>query len=230
MESYYLIFEVFGYLNSVLLTAYSALGIMVLKKSNNNILKTVAFYLLFSFCFDLMIRFSIIMFGRNFIVEFSSIFLKILFRLAELLIIGYLINKHWLKSKIVWVLIGASSLYLLYDLFTYRANGILNYAAYAQISANVLLVFLIAANLLKQLKDTKPFSVTNQMLCMVFLTYFSIHLIYTVLQNFIINQSFSSKSFALFYSSYAGLHIIYYFALAFILFKNRKDSVKIHSM
>lgn len=230
MESYYFIFVALAFINSTLLIAYSVLSMMVLKKSKNKILKTVAFYLLLSCCFDIMVRFSIIIFGRNFIIEFSSIIFKIIFRLVELLIIGYLINKHWLKSKIVWVLIGASSLYLLYDLLTYRANGLLNYTAYAQIAANVLLVLLIAVNLLKQLKDTKPFSVTNQMLCMVFLTYFSIHLIYTVLQNFIINQSFSSKSFALFYSSYAGLHIIYYFALAFILFKNRKDSLKIHSM
>src|SRR5690606_40584203 len=86
--------------------------------------------------------------------------LKIIYRLTELLIIGYLINKHWLKSKLVWVLIGASSLYLLYDLFTYRANGILNYTAYAQITANVLLVFLIVVNFLNQLKDTRPFSGT----------------------------------------------------------------------
>jgi len=228
MESYYFIFDVIGSINSFLLIVYSFLSIIVLRKSKNNILKIVAFYLLFSFCFDLISRFLIHNLNIDFIKEYASIFIKIIYRLTELLIIGYLINKHWLKSKLVWVLIGASSLYLLYDLFTYRANGILNYTAYAQITANVLLVFLIVVNLLKQLKDTRPFSVTNQMLCMVFLAYFSIHLIYTVLQNFIINQSFSNKSFALFYSSYAGLHIIYYFALAFILFKNRKDAVKIH--
>jgi len=230
MESYIFIFNVFAYINTVLLIAYSVLSVIFIKKSKDKILKVVAFYLLFNLFFDLLARVSEFFFKINFLSDSIFISLKIIYRLAELLIIGYLINKHWLKSKIVWVLIGASSLYLLYDLFTYRANGLLNYTAYAQIAANVLLVFLIAANLLKQLKDTKPFSVTNQMLCMVFLTYFSIHLIYTVLQNFIINQSFSSKSFALFYSSYAGLHIIYYFALAFILFKNRKDSVKIHSM
>ena len=226
MGSYYFIFDSLAFINSALLIAYSVLSIVVLQKSNNSILKIVAFYLIFNLSFDLIC----ILFEYYYKQNNIFISLKIIYRLAELLIIGYLINKYWLKSKIVWVLIGASSLYLLYDLFTYRANGYLSYTAYAQIAANVLLVFLIAANLLKQLKDTKPFSVTNQMLCMVFLTYFSIHLIYTVLQNFIINQSFSSKSFALFYSSYAGLHIIYYFALAFILFKNRKDSVKIHSM
>lgn len=226
MGSYYFIFDSLAFINSALLIAYSVLSIVVLQKSNNSILKIVAFYLIFNLSFDLIC----ILFEYYYKQNNIFISLKIIYRLAELLIIGYLINKYWLKSKIVWVLIGASSLYLLYDLFTYRANGYLSYTAYAQIAANVLLVFLIAANLLKQLKDTKPFSVTNQMLCMVFLTYFSIHLIYTVLQNFIINQSFSSKSFALFYSSYAGLHIIYYFALAFILFKNRKDSVKIHPM
>src|SRR5690554_1196701 len=225
MECYYFIFRTFANTNSILLLVYSILGIVILKKSKNKILKIVAFYLIFSCLFDLFSNFL-----RNYFAEYLSetLFLVLFFRIFELLIIGYLINKHWLKSKLVWILIGASSLYLLYDLFTYRANGILNYTAYAQITANVLLVFLIVANLLKQLKDSRTFSFINQMLCMVFLAYFSIHLIYTVLQNFIINQSFSNKSFALFYSSYAGLHIIYYFALAFILFKNRKDAVKIH--
>lgn len=228
MESYFFIFNVFAYINTILLIAYSFLSIFFLKKSKNKTLKIVAFYLIFNLLFDLLARVSEFFFKMNFLNDSIFISLKIIYRLIELLIIGYLVNKYWLKSKIVWILIGASSLYLLYDLFTYRADGILNYAAYAQIVANVLLVFLIVANLLKQLKDSRTFSFINQMLCMVFLAYFSIHLIYTVLQNFIINQSFSNKSFALFYSSYAGLHIIYYFALAFILFKNRKDAVKIH--
>ena len=152
----------------------------------------------------------------------STIFLSILYRLGELVIIGFLINKVWLKSNLIWMLIGTSALYLIYDLFTYRDNGILNYVAYAQITANVLLIFIVVFNLLKQLQSSKSFSVTNQMLSMVFLAYFAIHLIYTVISNFIINQNYSNQSFVLFYCSYAILHIIYYFALAFIVYKKSK--------
>src|SRR5690554_1433389 len=152
MESYIFIFNVFAYINTVLLIAYSVLSVIFIKKSKDKILKVVAFYLLFNLFFDLLARVSEFFFKINFLSDSIFISLKIIYRLAELLIIGYLINKHWLKSKIVWVLIGASSLYLLYDLFTYRANGLLNYTAYAQIAANVLLVFLIAANLLNSSK------------------------------------------------------------------------------
>lgn len=160
----------------------------------------------------------------------DTLYIDILYRLGELLIVGYLINHYWLKNKLSWILISLSSLFLLYDLFTYREEGLLNYVAYAQITANLLLIVLIVSNLLKQLKDTKPFSVTNQMICMVFLAYFSIHLVYMVVQNFIINQSFSNKSFVLFYSSYAILHILYYFSLAFIVFKNSKNSFKFYKV
>ncbi|RRA95429.1 hypothetical protein [Paenimyroides viscosum] len=173
---------------------------------------------------DIITALIVFLLKKGFIEGFSSMILTILFRLIELLIIGYIINKHWLKSKIVWILMILSSLYLLYDLFTFQSKGILNYEARGQTIATILLVGLIVANLLKQLRKGKEFSVTNQMLCMIFLAYFSIHLVYTVIQNFIINQSFSDKSFVLFYSSYVLLHIVYYAALGFILFRNLKKA------
>jgi len=194
----------------------------VLKNNRSKVLKTVAYYLLVCCFSDLITSLIVFLLKKGFIEGFSTMHLGIMFRLIELLLIGYLINKHWLKSKIVWVLMILSSVYLLYDLFTFQSKGILNYEARAQTVANLLLLGLIVVNLLKQLKDAKQFNVSNQMLSMVFLTYFSIHLVYTVIQNFIINQSFTDKSFALFYSSYAILHIIYYAALGFILFRNLK--------
>jgi len=195
---------------------------VILKKGKRGVLEIVAFYLIFSCLFSLISK------GINvfFVNKFSDIlFLSILYRLGELLIIGFLINKVWLKSNLIWMLIGTSALYLIYDLFTYRDNGILNYVAYAQITANVLLIFIVIFNLLKQLQSSKTFSVTNQMLSMVFLAYFAILLIYTVISNFIINQNYSNQSFVLFYCSYAILHIIYYFALTFIVYKKSKKSL-----
>src|SRR5690606_9991377 len=129
-------------------------------------------------------------------------------------ILGSLINIHWIKSKIVWFLIGVSGMYLMYDLLTYQSKGILNYEAHAQTAATVLMLGLILVNFLKQLTNNTQFNVTEQMLSMVFLAYFSINLIYTLLQNFIVNQSFANTSFVLFFSSYALLHIVYYLALA----------------
>ncbi len=218
----YFLFDVFAYVNSIILLISCILSIIVLRSSKSKVLKTIAYYLLICCFFDLLTRFCVFLLSRGFIEGFSKIFLAIIFRLTELFIVGYLINKYWIKSKVVWLLVTFSSLYLLYDLFTFKSNGILNYEARAQTAANVLVLGLIVANLLKQLKANKHFTVTNQMLCMVFLAYFSIHLVYTVIQNFIINQSFTDKSFALFYSSYALLHIVYYSALAFILFRNLK--------
>lgn len=222
MKSYYFIFDTLTYLNLVLLLIYAILSMVILKKGKRGVLEIVAFYLIFSCLFSLISK------GINvfFINKFSDIlFLSILYRLGELLIIGFLINKVWLKSNLIWMLIGTSALYLIYDLFTYRDNGILNYVAYAQITANVLLIFIVIFNLLKQLQSSKSFSVTNQMLSMVFLAYFAILLIYTVISNFIINQNYSNQSFVLFYCSYAILHIVYYFALAFIIYKKSKKSL-----
>ena len=222
MESYAFIFYTFAYVNTAMLILSGIISIAVLRNSRNKVLKTVAFYLLVC-CFSDLITSSIVfLLKRGFIEGFSTLILTIVFRLIELSIVGYLINKYWLKNKIVWLLMIFSSVYLLYDLFTFQSKGILNYEARAQTAANILLIGLIVANLLKQLRKGKEFSVTNQMLSMVFLAYFSIHLVYTVIQNFIINQSFTDKSFALFYSSYALLHITYYAALAFILFRNLK--------
>lgn len=220
MKSYYFLFDSLAYMNSALLLFYAIMSIQLLKKNKNNVLKIIAFYLLFSCFFDLTSQ----VVSKFLIPEVfsSTIFLSILYRLGELVIIGFLINKVWLKSNLIWMLIGTSALYLIYDLFTYRDNGILNYVAYAQITANVLLIFIVVFNLLKQLQSSKSFSVTNQMLSMVFLAYFAIHLIYTVISNFIINQNYSNQSFVLFYCSYAILHIIYYFALAFIVYKKSK--------
>lgn len=228
MESYYFIFDIFGYVNSFLLIIYSILSIIVFKISEKKVLKIIAFYLLFSFCFDFITRLYIYFLDKNLVEQYLSIFLKIVFRLGELLILGYLINKHWLKSKIAWVLIAFSSIYLFYDLFTYRDKGFLNYDANAQTAVNLLLIGLVVVNLLKQLRNPENFSVINQMLSMVFLAYFSINLVYTVIQNFIINQSFANKSFVLFYSSYIMLHIVYYFALAFILFKNSEKKLSVN--
>jgi len=223
MESYFFIFDAFAYVNTFLLLIFSILSIIIFRKSKK-VLRVVAFYLLFSCFFDCLSRFFGFLFEKSLVGDSTFITIRIIYRLAELIIIGYLINNYWLKSKIVWFLISLSSMYLLYDLFTFQSKGILNYEARAQTVATILLVGLVVANLLKQLKKGKEFNVTNQMLCMVFLTYFSIHLVYTVIQNFIINQSFTDKSFALFYSSYVLLHIVYYAALAFILFRNLKNT------
>lgn len=222
MESYAFIFYTFTYVNTIILILSSIIGVFMLRKSKSKILKIVAYYLFVCCFFDVITGFIVFLLKQGFLEGFSTIYLGIVFRLVELILIGYLINKHWLKSKIMWLLMMFSSIYLLYDLFTFQSKGILNYEARAQTVANFLLLGLIVVNLLKQLKDAKQFNVTNQMLSMVFLTYFSIHLVYTVIQNFIINQSFTNKSFALFYSSYAILHIIYYAALGFILFRNLK--------
>lgn len=223
MKSYFFIFDAFAYVNTFLLIVFSILSVVVFKKSTK-VLKLVAFYLIFSCFFDFLSRFFEFLFEKSLVNDNTFISIRIIYRLAELIIIGYLINNYWLKSKIVWLLMMFSSLYLFYDLFTFQSKGILNYEARAQTIATVLLVGLVVTNLLKQLKRGKEFSVTNQMLSMVFLAYFSIHLVYTVIQNFIINQSFTDKSFALFYSSYVLLHIVYYAALAFILFRNLKKA------
>lgn len=224
MESYAFIFYTFSYINTIILLIASTIGIIVLRDNKCKVLKTVAYYLLICFFFDLITSSIVFLSNRGFIEGFSTIILAIIFRLVELFVIGYLINNHWLKNKIAWVLIILSGVYLLYDLFTFQSKGVLNYEAKAQTAAIILLLGLIVTNLLKQLKKGKEFSVTNQMFSMVFLTYFSINLVYTVIQNFIINQSFTDKSFALFYSSYALLHIVYYAALAFILFKKIKKT------
>lgn len=190
---------------------------------HDNIFKIVAFYLLFSCFFDLLAQAS--SFFIPSVME-DSLFLSIIYRLGELLIVGYLINRYWLKNRLFWVFIGLSGIYLLYDLFTYRNNGVLNYVAYSQIIANVLLCILVVSNLIKQLKSDEAFGIMSQLLNMIFLSYFSIHLIYTVIQNFILNQTFSNNSFVLFYCSYALLHVLYYFSLAFILFKSVRESSK----
>lgn len=220
MESFLFLFDALAYLNSGLLVLYAVLSTIVLRKSNNKIAKIVAFYLLFSCFFDVFSQIVVIFLVPSFFE--NSLFMAILYRLGELLIIGYLINKFWLKNKVYWGLIALAGAYLVYELFTYQNTSFLNYTANAQIAANILLVIMIAFNLIKQLQSEKTFSVSNQMLCMVFLTYFSVHLVYTVISNYIINQSFSNKGFTLFYCSYALLHIAYYFSLAFIINKKTK--------
>jgi len=221
-ESYFFVFEIFGYLNSLLLVVYCIMFIFNFRKIKNKTLKTIAVYLIFCCLIDILTHISNVLFDKDFLLNFISIALRLTFRFGELWIIGYLLNHYWIKSKVVWFIMILCSLYLFYDFYIYQTEGILNYVAYAQITTNILLILLIIINLLKQLKVDKPFSVTNQMLCMVFLTYFSIHLVYIVFQNFLINQSFTKRSFSLFYSSYAGLHIIYYFSLALILYKSNK--------
>ena len=174
----------------------------------------MSLYVIYSCIFDLLSRFSSFLFNEN-----SSFSFKLFYRLGELLIIGYLLNNYWLKNRILWYLISIISLYILYDWFIYR-DDVFNYSAYALVLSNVLLLILIIGNLIKQLNSDEIFSVTNQMLCLIF-NLFSIHLIYMVFQNYIINQTFNSKSFTWFYSGYAILHILYYFALGMILYKNR---------
>lgn len=223
MESYAL-FNVFSDVNTFVLVISSIVSIFLLRNNKSKILKAVAYYLIICCLMDLITALIVFLLESEFIEGFSSMILTIVFRLIELLIIGYLINKYWLKSKVVWLLMIFSSVYLLYDLFTFQSKGVLNYEARGQTVATILLVGLVVANLLKQLRRGKEFNVTNQLLCMVFLAYFSIHLVYTVIQNFIINQSFTDKSFTLFYSSYVLLHIVYYSALTFILFRNLKKT------
>lgn len=221
MKSYYFLFDLLAYANSTLLLLYAFFCFKVLKNSSNIKMKIIAFYLFFCFLFDSLTR----IISKYFVPEpfEDTLFLSITYRLGELIIIGYLIHKHWLKSKLIYVLIVLSSMYLVYDLFTYRINGVLNYTANAQIFANILLLIMLLVNLVKQLKSVKKFSVSNQMLNMVFLSYFSVHLIYTLVINFIINQSYSNNSFTMFYSSYVLLHIVYYFALVVIIYKNYKN-------
>jgi len=218
MVDYYFIFKSLAYLNSFLLTIYGIFSLIFIYTCKNKILKLIALYLLCSSFFDLTV-----LFFKDFFLK--SLLPLIAYRTSELLIIGYLINRYWLKSKIAWILISSSFCYLMYDLLTYQSKGMLNYEAHAQTVAIVLLIGLIITNLLKQLNSSNEYNFTHQMLNMVFLAYFSINLIYTVIQNFIINQSFTNKSFVIFYSSYALLHITYYFALAFILFKNKNKVV-----
>jgi len=224
MKDYYFIYDTFSYVNAFILIISGVISLIVLKRSNCKIIKIVAFYLLFCCFFDVLSR-SVILFSKYILHDYANIFLRITFRLGELIIIGCLINKYWLKSKIAWGLMLLCVFFLIYDLFTYQSKGILNYEAHAQTASTILLIGLIITNLLKQLNSSKDYDVTHQMLSMVFLAYFSINLIYTVIQNFIINQSFTNKSFVIFYSSYALLHIIYYFVLAFILLKNRNKVV-----
>lgn len=220
MKSYFFLFHLIAALNTLLLVVYCIYSFWFIKYRKKNIFKIVAFYLIFSFLFDLLTRITTFFFVPNILSD--SLFLGILYRLGELLIVGYLINYYWLKYKFVWALIGFSALYMVYELFTYKTNGVFNYVAYAKIVSNLLLCAMLAANLIKQLKTSIKFSVSQQILNMVFLSYFCIHLIYTVVQNFILNQTFSDNSFVLFFCSYAILHILYYFSLAFVMFKKAK--------
>lgn len=223
MESYYYIFEIFAYINSISLIFYCILSLYLLKFQKSSIFKFVSYYIIFSCVFDLITRFSIYIFGIEFLADYSSIFFKILYRLVELLLLGYLINTYWLKNKYIWLIIGGGSIYLIYDLITYRSGGILSYLSEAEIVSNLILICLIVMSLLKQLKSTEWFRINHQFLNLVFLAYFSIHLIYTVFQNFLINQRFSNKSFVLFYCTYALLHIIYYAALVLISYRESKN-------
>ena len=152
----------------------------------------------------------------------DNIFLSIIYRLGEFLIIGHLVNKYWLKSKIMWLLLFLGSLYSVYDLCTYRYIGVLNYTGNAQIFSNIILLILFVATLITMLQSEQLFKIRNQMLLMLFLGYFSIHLVYTVISNYIINQSFSSQSFTMFFCSYILLHIVYYFALTYIVISSNK--------
>src|SRR5690554_8212027 len=98
MESYIFIFNVFAYINTVLLIAYSVLSVIFIKKSKDKILKVVAFYLLFDLVVDLVARVSEFFFKINFLTALSVISLKIMYRLAEGVISGHLSRKHWRKS------------------------------------------------------------------------------------------------------------------------------------
>jgi|GEM_PF-2303974 len=222
MNSYYFVFDIVACINTFLLILYGFLGVFVLKNKCGRRLKIVAFYLLFSCFFDVLSQIVSIYLIPGYLED--SLFLSILYRLGELLIVGYLLNTFWLKSRFVWWMIGAGAVYLTCDFFSYRNNGVLNYVAYSQIFANVVLCVLAVSQLIAQLRGNRAFSTTAQILGMIFLSYFSIHVIYTVIQNFIINQSFSDQSFVLFYCSYVLLHICYYFSLAFVLFKALKNS------
>lgn len=216
-----LFFKIVVNINTILLIVYAFLSILILKNKYKGILKYISIYLIFSCASDVLSRLMSDYLVPKYLSD--TLFTGILYRLGELLLVGFLINKFWLKIKSFWVLIGLSCLYLIYELLTYRNSDIFNYLAYAQIVANVILCIMLLINLIKQLNSKKIFSLRNQIFNMIFLTYFTIHFIYTVITNFIINQSFSNQSFNLFYSSYVILHILYYFALSLILFVTIKN-------
>lgn len=219
MVDYFFLLELFGLTNSILLFIYTIFSFKILNRSKSYLLRIVAFYLMFSFLFDTITNFFVYYVRYHFEVT-DTLFLSILYRLGELLIIGYLVNKYWLKSKIIWCLISMSALFSTFELFTYRQNGIYNYTANAQIISNLVLLILLVTTLITTLQSKKLFNIRNQLIIMLFLGYFSIHLVYAVTSNFIINQSFSDQSFTLFFCSYILLHIVYYFALAFIVYKS----------
>lgn len=221
--NYYFVFELLAYLNTVLLLIYSVASVFYFKKLKSKILKNVAFYLIFCCVFDLSYRVTNYLINDREFLTSVSIGFRLLFRLGELWIVGYLLNYYLVKSKLVWLLMVFCSIYLCYDYYVFQSVGIERYAAFAQITTNILLILLVVYNLLKQLKHDIPFSMSNQMLSLVFLTYFSIHLVFAVFQNFTNNQSFIKMSFTLFYSIYAVLHLIYYFSLALILYKSYKN-------
>lgn len=222
-ENYYFVFEIFAYLNTILLVIYSLMSVYFFNKFKNKILKNVAFYFIFCCAFDIISHITNYLIDNRELLTTVSMAFRLLFRLGELWIVGYLLNYYLVKSKLVWLLMVLCSIYLCYDYYVFQSVGLERYAAFAQIATNILLILLVVYNLLKQLKHDIPFSMSNQMLSLVFLTYFSIHLVFAVFQNFTNNQDFTKSSFTLFYSIFVGLHLVYYFSIALILYKSYKN-------
>lgn len=228
MQDYFNIFEAFGFLNSLILIIGSWISIKFLNKNYLGIFKIVSAYILIAFFFDTISRITTHDFLKSCFGENVSASLRIIYRLFEVVILGYMFNKYCLKNKIIWFFIGVSSVYLLYELLTFEKNGILNYDANAITLANTLLLILGVFSMLKSMFYVKDVKLNNLLLCMIFVAYFAIHLIYTVIHNFLINQKFTDKSFAIFYSSYAILHLIFYGALTFILYREYKLNKKVY--
>ena len=218
MNSYYFIYDVFASLNTITLVLYSFLAVYYFNKKLLWEYKIIAIYLLFSCFFDLT-TFLIMKYVDKTVIH-DTFFLSVLYRCGELILISYFIYQNVLKYKIVWFFVSIGIIGFIYELFTYKSNNVLNYVSYAQIYAGILLCILCISGLLSQLQSEKRIHITHQLILFIFLSYLAVYLVYTVVQNFILNQSFSNRSFVLFYSSYALLHVVYYFALAYVIRKN----------
>lgn len=223
MKNYYFIFDFFGYIITVLLSVFASLSIFFILKKYISKLKIIAIYLVLCFFFDILSIFLNALIEKKLLV--NSYFLILFFRSLESIIISYFIYQNILKYKIIWFFTGIGILWFIYELFTYQNNGVLNFISYAQIYMGIMLSIYCILGLFEQLQSSQKINITEQLLLFIFLSYFALYLVYTIVQNFILNQSFSNKSFVLFYSSYALLHIVYYSVLTYVLWMHGKKKI-----